>query len=107
MTHVTVTRALFTLVAALLAVALLFGVVVRRAPSPSTAVPVGLAPGEARYATYCGTCHTLDFTVQYVRAAPTVESGAAALAAFLRGHGNAPDADQAAIVATVAAHARR
>jgi mono/diheme cytochrome c family protein len=107
MTHVAVTRALFTLVAALFAVALLFGVVVRRAPSPSANVPVDLAPGEAGYATYCGACHTLDFTVQYVRAAPTVESGAAALAEFLRGHGNAPDADQAAIVATVAAHARR
>ena len=107
MTHVAVTRTLFTLIAALFAVALLFGVFVRRAPSASAAVPVDLAPGEARYATYCASCHTLDFTVQYVRAAPTVESGAAALAELLRGHGDAPEADQAAIVATVTAHARR
>ncbi len=107
MTHVTVTRALFTLVAALLAVALAFGVVVRRTPSSAGTPAIDLAPGEAGYATYCGACHTLDFTVQYVRTAPTVESGAAALAEFLRSHGNAPDADQAAIVAAVTAHARR
>lgn len=107
MTHVAVTRAAFTLVAALFAVALLFGVVVRRAPSPAEPPPTDLTPGEAQYATYCGACHTLDFTVQYVRAAPTVESGTAALAEFLRHHGSAPEADQAAIVAAVTERARR
>jgi mono/diheme cytochrome c family protein len=107
MTHVAVTRALFTLVAALCAVALLFGVVVRRAPSSSETRLIDIETGEARYATYCGACHTLDFTVQYVRAAPTVELGAAALAELLRHHGQAPDADQAAIVAAVTEQARR
>jgi mono/diheme cytochrome c family protein len=107
MTHVTVTRTLFAVTAALFTVALIFGVFVRRSPSSSATPPVDLAPGEARYATYCGVCHTLDFTVQYVRTAPTVEHGAAALAELLRHHGQAPDADQAAIVAAVTAHARR
>jgi len=107
MTHVTVTRMLFATTAALFAVALIFGVFVRREPSPAEKPPVDLAGGEARYATFCGACHTLDFTVEYVRAAPTVERGAATLTEFLRNHGNAPEADQAAIVATVTAHARR
>jgi hypothetical protein len=97
MTHVAVTRALFVVITVLCAVALLFGLFVRRAPSAS----------ETRYATYCGACHTLDFSVQYVRSAPTVDLGAAALAELLRGHGEAPDADQAAIVAAVTAEARR
>lgn len=107
MTHVAVTRALFAVITGLGAVALIFGVVVGRAPASPETRPIDLARGETSYATYCGSCHTLDFSVQYVRTAQTVDLGAAALAEFLRGHGEAPDADQAAIVAAVTAQARR
>jgi mono/diheme cytochrome c family protein len=107
MTHVAMNRALFIVVAALFAAALVFGMYVRRTPLPAAPPADEPAAGEALYATRCGACHTLDFTVQYVRAAPTVERGAAALAELLRSHGDAPDADQQAIVAAVTAQARR
>ena len=107
MTHVVVTRMLIVVIATLFVAALVFGVFVRRTPPDAERPAAELPPGEAVYATWCGACHTLDFTVQYVRTAPTVESGAAALAELLRSHGDAPDADQAAIVAVVTAGARR
>lgn len=104
MTHVMVTRALFVLVGALLAVALAFGVFVRWTGPASTGTEAtgqaaDTAAGEALYATYCGACHTVDFSVDYVRAAESVEAGAAALAEFLRNHGSASESDAAVIVA--------
>lgn len=107
MTQAAVTRTLFAVITVLCVAALAFGVFVRRTsptPEPSSAAP---AAGEAAYATHCGSCHTPDFAVLYVRAAPTVERGSAALATLLRSHGNAPQADQAVIVAAVTAEARR
>jgi len=104
MTHVMVTRALFVLVGALLAVALAFGVFVRwTTPAPTETGVEGQTTdttrGEALYATYCGTCHTVDFSVDYIRAAESVEAGAAALAEFLQNHGSASETDAAVIVA--------
>jgi len=107
MTHVAVTRALFVVITVLSAVALLFAVFVRRVPGPSATGPNDLASGETSHTTYCGACHTIDVSVQYVRTAPTVDLGTAALAELLRHHGQAPEADQAAIVAAVTAQARR
>ncbi len=105
-----VTRALFVLVGALLAVALAFGVFVRwTGPASSDAGTEATAPdtarGEALYATYCGTCHTLEFSVDYLRAASSVDAGAAALAEFLRNHGSASQSDAAVIVAYVTTRA--
>jgi mono/diheme cytochrome c family protein len=104
MTHVMVRRALFVLVGALLAVALAFGVFVRwTSPAPDVTGGEGPATdttrGEALYATYCGTCHSVDFSVDYLRAAASVEAGAAALAEFLQHHGSASEAEAAVIIA--------
>ncbi len=110
MTHVMVTRAMFVLVGALLAVALAFGVFVRwTSPASSDTgtetTATDTARGEALYETYCGTCHTLEFSVDYMRAAPSVDAGAAALAEFLRDHGSASESDAAVIVAYIKARA--
>lgn len=105
-----VTRALFVMVGALLAVALAFGVFVRWSPASTAGIEVegraaDTARGETLYATHCGTCHTLDFSVEYLRAAPSLDAGAAALAEFLRNHGSASETEAAVIVAHVKAHA--
>lgn len=105
MTHAAVTRALIVVLLVLGVAALLFGAIVRRTP-PSVAADAA-DESTSPYATYCGSCHTLEFSVQYVRNAPTVEAGGAALARLLRTHGDAPESDQAAIVAAVTAEARR
>lgn len=112
MTHVVVTRALFVMVAALLTVALVFGLFVQWRNPSSTGTEDGVqatdtTPGEALYATHCGTCHTLDLTVEYVRAAPSVDAGVATLADFLRNHGSASEPDRAVIVAYIKEHALR
>ncbi|HUF49112.1 MAG TPA: hypothetical protein VMM93_14945 [Vicinamibacterales bacterium] len=103
MTHVTVRRALVAFSTGLLVLAFVFALSVNRpAPAPAAApADVPAVDGREAFDRHCAACHDVDYVVEYLRAAPDAEAGRRALAQLLERHGDAPTADNAAIVAFV------